>query len=268
MKFEMSKANYRIEGEGLPVLLIGGQFMAISAWGGIVSDLCRFYRIITLEYPNQGISPSDHSIDDLKTYSLFTIDFMREAGLEPSETVVFGLSFGATIVKSMAFDFGVRFRAAVLAAIGPNSLQSYVAEIYQLWIDLIRKGDLGVASKVIFSKLLSPGFISRNPGLLEFASSDLVRKYEGRTGSLLSLLNSTRNYLLRNSGTEDRRFPFETHLIGADSDPMIPAIYVEEYARILGCPFLGIPGGHIITMEQPSELLRILHEILGSHDVP
>ncbi|MGE5370373.1 MAG: alpha/beta fold hydrolase [Solirubrobacterales bacterium] len=266
MKFDLSKANYKIEGSGLPLYLIGGQFMTLKGWEPTLEDLKRFYKVIVLEYPNQGESEVNLDFNNLKLYAEYSKDFLEAVGVNPEETVVFGLSFGANIAKSLTFDFGVRFKAAILAGVSSYKLKDYIIENYKLWIDLIHSDQLQLLSRVINLKLLSPAFVVKSPGYLEFAAKQMSESYENRKDSLVCLLQSTINYLSEVEIDSDKRFPFDVHLIGAKSDPMMPINYVREYAEQLNAPLYELEGGHIMTMEYSFDLISIIHDILADYD--
>ncbi len=267
MKFDLSKANYRIEGSGLPLYLIGGQFMTIKGWQPTIEDLKRFYKVIVLEYPNQGDSEVNLEFDNLRLYSEYSRDFLEAIEVDPQETVCFGLSFGANIIKSMTFDLGLKFKAAILAGVSSYKIKDYIVENYKLWIDIIKTGQLEILSKVINLKLLSPTFVAKSAGFLDFAAKQMKEGYENKKEALICLLQATINYLNEIDANSDKNFPYDVYFIGAKSDPMMPINYVREYAEQQNSKLYELEGGHIMTMEHPFELISIIEDIVSKYDI-
>lgn len=267
-EFELSKARYQIEGEGQPILLIGGQFATLEGWNATVEDLQRFNKVIILEYPNQGQSEMDLEFDNLKNYAEYTLQFLKAIDVEPEELVAFGISFGANIIKCMTFDFDIKFKAAILTGVTSTyKLKHYMIENYKLWIDIIEKLDVETAFKVIFLKLLSPEFIEKAPEIVEVAAKQMVTHYGEKKEALICILDATINYL--NSVTTpggDLKFPYDIYIIGARSDTMMPINYVREYAELVQAKFFELPGGHLVNMEQSFELMSILHDVIDEYE--
>lgn len=266
-EFNLSKARYYIEGEGQPVYLIGGQFVDIDGWGPTIEDLKRFYKVIVLEYPNQGKSETDLSFVNLRQYAEYSIDFLKAINVKPEDTIVFGLSFGANVIKSMTFDFNIKFKAAILSAVSSTyRLKNYISNNYRLWISIIKGLDIETAFKVIFLKLMSPDYIEDNDGIVDFASKLMAENFKDKKEALICLLEASINYLKEVDGENDLSFPYDMYLIGAKSDTMMPFNYVEDYARLTHAKLYQLPGGHLINMEHPFELLSVIHEILDEYD--
>jgi pimeloyl-ACP methyl ester carboxylesterase len=266
-KYNLEEMNFIDEGQGTTILLIGGQFMTLEGWRAVVDDLKRFYRVLAIEYPNQGSSPIDLEFDNANKYAEFTLDFINYLGLKPEDIIPFGLSFGANIIKCMSIHYNKKFKAAILAGVGSYELKDYVVENYKLWLSLLNNGQLHEMAKVIFLKLYSPDFIAKNNGIIDFSVRNMVENYGHKIEALETLLKSTINYFEEVDDDIDlMKFPFDTYLIGAKNDPMMPSSYVEDYSRKIDGKFYQMDGGHIMNMEYPFEFVGVLHDIFERHD--
>jgi pimeloyl-ACP methyl ester carboxylesterase len=106
------------QGQGSPILLIGGLGNNVDIWAPLVNELSVDYETIAVDGPGMGLSSTP-----LRPLSMFELaDFyaslIRTLGLE--RVTVCGLSFGGAIAQQLAYQFPRLVDRLVLCGTGPG----------------------------------------------------------------------------------------------------------------------------------------------------
>ena len=263
---DFSEWNYKISGEGMPVLLINGHFQSRSSWDPIISDLSRYHKIITCEFPNQGISPTDISFCTMRHYAEFIKDFLDYSKISPESAIVYGFSFAGNVIRCMSQEMGIRFKAIIYGGIASGRLAPFQIRRFETWLQILNQADFNVFMKNLMLQVFSPAFIANNGSHFEELVDAYELYYAHRPEALKALMLALIDFChtlipMRESYVEP------VHIIGAESDLIMPASYVEEYGRELNAVTTHIlPGGHSLRVEQQEALSSVIHEICALYD--
>ncbi len=263
--FDLNKVNYIIKGEGLPVLLFGGQFMSIEGWKPIMEDLSRYYKVIALELPNQGTSPTNLDFLCLKDYAGFANSFLDSIDIDTKEIAVFGLSFGANIIRSLVLDFGKDFKTIILGGVGPFDMCNDRIKSFKKYKTMIRDGQLELFTRKMNKRTLSEQFRSQQPDFVDFAIKKINDFYGHRPEALMTLIKSQLNYFSNNE-IKKEIYPCDVHIIAAKDDSTVSLSFVKDYAKQLNATLHKIEGGHAFIVENSFDFIDKMHDILEYYE--
>lgn len=241
--------NYRVDGEGEPVLLIMGMGAPLEGWELQVAALARRYRVISFD--NRGVGRSD------KPMGRYSISSMVEDARQLLDHVgvtqahVVGISMGGMIAMELAALHPGRVSSLVLAAtsavadtrlrwtIGRGAarvtaamarasgstadrLQAAQEETIKIWLPLVFSGKLGPEQEQQLRKLMDAAFVEG------FSTA-------GTVGQLTAVMRHDARARLPDIATQ-------TLVIGGTEDALFPRARFEELAY-------SIPGAHLELME-------------------
>ena len=91
--------NFKIQGEGQPVLLIHGLFGSLDNLGGLARVLADHYKVYQIDLPNHGQSPRSDDVTYPSQASAVK-DFITQQGL--NHVSVVGHSMGGKVAMAFA----------------------------------------------------------------------------------------------------------------------------------------------------------------------
>ena len=258
--------NYRIAGEGLPILLINGHFQSRSSWDPMIADLSRYHKVVTCEFPNQGISPTDITFCTMRHYAEFIKEFLEYSKIPAEEIVVYGFSFAGNVIRCLSQEMGIKFKAIIYGGIASGKLATFQIRRFETWLQILDQSDFSVFMKNLMLQVFSPAFIANNGPHFE----ELVEAYEiyyaHRPEALRALMLALIDFC-RTLSSMHESYGEPIHVIGAESDLIMPANYVQDYGRELNAVTTHLlPGGHSLRVEQQEALSSVIHEICGLYD--
>jgi pimeloyl-ACP methyl ester carboxylesterase len=90
------EVNYKIAGEGFPFLILHGWRGSSGSWIEVQKRISsEGYKVISLDLPGFGKTPSPLTPWELNDYSTFVLDFIKKLKLE--KIILLGHSFGGRI---------------------------------------------------------------------------------------------------------------------------------------------------------------------------
>lgn len=102
--FEGARLNYRVLGQGNPVVLLHGSMVA-DAWGGFEFALARKYKVYVPELPGFGASETvPNKIHDTDLFAKAFASFMEHEGLQKVPVIAFSLGCVVAIKAAVRFD--------------------------------------------------------------------------------------------------------------------------------------------------------------------
>jgi pimeloyl-ACP methyl ester carboxylesterase len=237
-------------GSGTPLVFLHGAGGILPA-DQFLDRLAKKYRVYAPLLPGYGDSEECASLRDMLDVTLHTLDVIAGLGLE--DPLLAGHSMGGMI-------------AAEMAALAPNDF-SHLALIASagLWLDEHPIPDLFATlpyelPAVLFhdvemgTKLLTSGLALNDP---EWLKGFLVQnaRQMGMAGKILFPVPD------RGLGERLYRIKAKTLLVWGASDKLIPPVYGEAFKRAIANAQLTIipKAGHMITLEQPDELVSALN---------
>lgn len=264
---DFSNWNYRVDGDGTPLLLVNGQFSSRASWDETVSDLSRYHRVLTVEFPNQSNSPTDTSFDNMRAYAEFLRDFLSWLDVPSQDVIAHGYSFGGNVLRFMSQQMEVRFKALIYGGLASTSLQHFHMARATAWKDVLRNCSVETFASIMLLQSYSPGFVAKNPDRFRKIVADYADLYRARPEAIEALIDANHDFVTL-AGAMQERYNEPVYLIGSASDLLMPLNYVHEYGKEIGATKVySLPGGHASRVEQPEALANILHEICAAHDL-
>lgn len=250
------RLNYRLQGQGEPLVCVHGVGSYLEAWEGVAERLSDRFRILSFDLRGHGRSSKvrgRYEIDDFVGDVLALAD---HAGFESFNLA--GFSLGGLIAQRLALTHQQRIRRLVLLATvaGRNEEER---ERVATRLAALQAGDRGSHYDASLSRWLTEGFQERNPELIAklrqrnaendpecYAAAYRVLAQTDFGG----LLDQIRVPVLIATGEED-----------AGSNPRM-ALYMHE--RISGSQLHILPGlRHSILTEAPEQVAGLMRNFFG-----
>ncbi len=241
--------RYYEGGSGAPLVFLHGAG-GILPTDTFLDKLARKYHVYAPLVPGYGDSQECPTLRDMLDFTLHTLDVVEALGLK--NPVLVGHSMGGMIAAEMAAvaqnDFS---RLGLIAPAGLWLDQHPIADLfamlpYEMPPYLFHDVEMG-------TKLMTAGVALDDP---EWLKGFLVMnaRQMGTAGKLL--------FPVPDRGLADRlyRIKAKTLLVWGASDKLIPPVYGEAFKTgIKGAELTLIPkAGHLITLEQPDEVVSAL----------
>ncbi len=248
---------YNIDGEGEPVLLIGGFTMVKESWELQVVELAKRFRVITFD--NRGVGETTVPTEP------FTIDEMAAdtVGLMDALSIdsahIFGVSMGGLIAQVLALDHPDRVGKVALGCTTHGGRRA-VQPSREVMEVLAKAADPSIevekSVRIRLPTIFSERFIREEPERLEEFVRFSVQYWptpQGAAGQMgaLSVFNVRRRLgeircpVLAITGAEDRMMPPENARLLAEG--------IEGAAH-----YLVADAGHSFFLEKPDEVNRVL----------
>ncbi|WID99533.1 alpha/beta hydrolase [Bosea vestrisii] len=248
--------NYRLQGDGEPLICVHGVGSYLEAWEGVAERLSDRFRILTFDLRGHGRSSKvrgRYEIDDFVGDVLALADHVGFGSFNLA-----GFSLGGLIAQRLALTYQQRIRRLVLLATvaGRNEEER---ERVATRLAALQAGDRGSHYDASLSRWLTEGFQERNPELIAklrqrnaendpecYAAAYRVLAQTDFGG----LLDQIRVPVLIATGEED-----------AGSNPRM-ALYMCE--RISGSQLHILPGlRHSILTEAPEQVASLMRSFFG-----
>jgi len=162
--------NYRITGEGPPLILLHGLFGSLENLGGISRRLQDQWQIHALDQRNHGGSPHTDTMD-YPTMADDVLAYMDTQGLEKAS--ILGHSMGGKTAMQVALQAPERIERIIVADIAPVT--------YQPRHDAVLEGLTSVDLASIRSRQDADRVLANSveePGVRQFLLKNLVRVAE------------------------------------------------------------------------------------------
>jgi len=241
--------RYHEGGSGKPLVFLHGA-------GGIIptdtflDKLSAKYHVYAPLLPGYGDSEECPTLRDMLDFTLHTMDVVEALNLK--DPILVGHSMGGMIAAEMAAlahnDFS---RLGLIASAGLWLEQHPIPDLfamlpYEMPPYLFHDVEAG-------TKLMTAGVALDNP---EWLKGFLVQnaRQMGMAGKIL--------FPIPERGLSERlyRIKAKTLVVWGASDKLIPPVYGEAFKKaIKGAQLTTIPkAGHLVTLEQPDELVSAL----------
>lgn len=250
--------NYKVFGEGDPVLILHGMFGTLDNWQTIAKKLAKHFMVFIIDLRNHGRSP--HS--DEFNYAIMANDvreFMESNWIY--EAYVVGHSMGGKVAMQLASENPDMVQKLVLVDIAPKvyvgNHQSIFEALFSLDLDQLESRK--EADELLQEKIDSYGvrqFILKNLSI-----NKETQGYEWKMN--LPVIYAAYQEVL---GKGDLSTPFENPTLfikGAQSDYILPEEF-ESYKEYFPNASLKTieKAGHWVHAEQPKLFLEVLTNFL------
>lgn len=125
------RINYRIEGEGKPVLMLHGWGACIDSFAPVIRELCKSRKVYALDFPGFGESEAPKEGVGVPQYMEWTAEFIRQLHIEGADIICH--SFGGRVSILLAAEHPELVGKIVFtdaAGIRPRRGIKYYAKVY------------------------------------------------------------------------------------------------------------------------------------------
>lgn len=254
--------THRMDGEGLPLVLLNGGMMSFSGWDLIAAELASRFTVVRCDFSGQLRSPGP-AHTSLERHAEDVAALLDHLDIE--RAVVVGTSFGAEVGLTLAAHHPGRVLALVAATAAECATPEFVRgaqALHEASLVAARTGD-----PTRLAQLLSPLFYS--VGFVRKHGSELARRSEGLAAMPAAWFAGVAGLLEALMAMDLRavlgRIACPTLVIAAEQDLVFP----PERARALAAAipaarFALVPAsGHVLIVEHPTIFVSLVLEFLG-----
>lgn len=249
--------NYRIQGEGAPVVLIHGLFGSLENLGAQSKYLAKHFQVISVDLPNHGRSPH---VDEMSLGSMAESVFAFLDELQIEKPLLVGHSLGGKVAMEMALSQPEGVRAVVVLDIAPHA---YTPRHTEVFAGLNALASAEIASRQQADHILAPHVPEL--AVRSFLLKNLVRDEAGFSFRI-NLIGIERAYTQLIAGNREVAEPIDVPVLfvkGGASD------YLTESSReAITCRFarprthIVANTGHWLHAEKPEQVAGIIEKFL------
>lgn len=249
--------HYHLAGPvGAPVVMLSNSLgTSLAIWDPQIEALAQHFRVLRYDMRGHGLTDcpaGTYTIDQLSGDVVALI-----AALKLDSVHFCGLSIGGLIGQRLAAAAPQRVKSLILCDTAPRIGPP------QMWDDriaAIRKGGMAVIAEGTMQRWFTPRFHTEHPAELAGIRNMLVRTTaEGYIGCSLAIRDAE-------LGPDDRKITCPTLVVVGEADPATPPSAAREIAAAIKGARLELiaNAAHIVTIEQPAALNRLLAGFLGA----
>ncbi|MFX0024935.1 MAG: alpha/beta fold hydrolase [Candidatus Hermodarchaeota archaeon] len=265
------KICYKIHGEGYPVVLIHGFGLHKEFWIAQISELAKYFKVISLD--NRGSGKSDHPKEPYKLETLANdvICLLDVLGIQKAHII--GWATGAMIAQYLVILYPMRVNKVVLiAALTKLPVDKSGLEIFKNSQLMFHKEKLKDPENAFFTKMkqrFSRKFYKRlvqEPGEkfhgifttsdlmdLVFKDSSQPHDIENRINAIAGL-----NTIDQIHGIEN-----EVLVLAAEKDRISPkSVSIELNNKLKRSKLIVFDGGHYFPLENAPEVNKYIIDFL------
>jgi len=252
--------NYKVMGEGAPLLILHGFLGSLDNWQSIAKDLSNNCKVYLLDLRNHG--KSEHS--DEHNYSVMQNDvlqFMREQNIAVAH--ILGHSMGGKVAMFFATQHPEMVDQLIVVDIGPKYYPPHHQNILSALqaINLLVISSRQEAERILMEHL-------HDVGIVQWLMKNLKRE-SGESFSWKFNLNGLAKEV-ENIGEAlpiDTYFPNPTLFIRGGRSNYILDEDIETITQHFPAAILSTvsSAGHWVHAEQPEEFVALIRNFLKNH---
>ncbi|WP_185862048.1 alpha/beta hydrolase [Blattabacterium cuenoti] len=256
---DYNKINFKIEGEGVPIVLLHGFMESLEIWNDIYSDITKKYKVLSIDFPGHGksIFTTKKNIFTMESIAEMVKIIMDKKNMQ--KAIFVGHSMGGYVALALAEKYPEIFLGLCLLHSTAESdsiekkkhrLQSIQLAIknYPLFVSISMnklfhpKKLYSLQEKITFVKKIA--FSTSINSVISFLKGMLIRK--------------NRTFLLKNTSIP------KLYIIGL-YDLILDAKKIREEAKSGNSTnFIEIDTGHMGHIEKPKKIIKILENFIDS----
>ncbi|MDO6592850.1 alpha/beta fold hydrolase [Neptuniibacter sp. 1_MG-2023] len=253
--------NYKLYGEGAPLIILHGLLGTMDNWGGQIKRLSQHFQVISVDLRNHGRSP--HS--DEMSYALMAEDIVELIDhLGFSKVSVIGHSMGGKTAMQLALNYPKLIDKLIIVDISPIQYPPHHANVFEglYAIDLANLASRSDANKQLAQHV-------DDPGTRAFLLKNLYRTEDNKFAWLMNL-DALHNQYNNICAAPDGK-PFESEVLfikGELSDYMLPAHRDAVLKLFPHANYKVVMGsGHNPHAEKPAEFSKLALTYLTRPDI-
>ncbi len=255
----------RQSGTGSPLLIVNGNYQDQSSWKGLGAELERSFRVITFDFPNQGRMPVLPDFRRVEQFADYVELVARRLQLDLAQTVVLGFSAGASVIRHLATERNLEFKAHFLLGMCPGGMKTYYSQWFGTLLDAAREDGLASLARMTMFVNFTGELFQSLPLLKVGLTASLLKSFQGREAALDALLSLALDG--RVCDPPPGRFAGPAFFLRGERDVTIPRDSLTDYiARCSGphLEYVETPGAHAACLEFPEDTAAIVLEKLKS----
>ncbi len=258
LKIKM-KLNYKVIGEGFPIVILHGLFGMLDNWQTIGKKLAdNGYMVFLLDQRDHGKSPFTNAFN----YKILASDlaqFMEENWLYNAHII--GHSMGGKTAMQFCFDYESMVEKLIIVDVWNNKYKGGHEVIFKAINDIntetIENRD------EIYTHLKN---YNLDEGTVQFLLKNITRKKEGGYEWKMNvpLLENSYQNILNAVGDDNQTTEKETLFIrGGNSNYVLEEDFEKITKQFINAQFVTIPeAGHWVHADKPFELLNAILSFL------
>ena len=251
------KLNYRIKGEGEPIVLLHGLFGSMDNLGMVARALEDEYRVISFDLRNHGRSP--HS--DAMSYPLMAEDVVAMMDeLDIADAHFYGHSMGGKTSMQIALNYPDRVKSLIVGDIAPVAYGHHHNQILEGMREVeMQKPTSREAAQVILANY------EDEPAILSFLLTNFRRNDAGDLAWRVGLDAIERDYEHIAKGNEGKAYDGQVLFIKGGASDYIQNDHREEILAFFPHAQVRIieGAGHWFHAEKTEMTVRIVKRFLG-----
>lgn len=250
--------NYKVFGEGKPVVILHGMFGTLDNWQGIAKQLAAHFMVFIVDLRNHGRSPHSDKFD-YPTMAEDVKEFMENNWIFKAHLV--GHSMGGKVAMKLATDHPDMVEKLAIVDIAPKAYIGNHLNIFEALFALDLKN---LKSRMEASDFLATRI--EEDGVRQFILKNLninkdTQAYEWKMN--LPVIHKAYRHIL---GESELEHPFEGETLfirGENSEYILPTEF-EGYKKFFPKATLETVknAGHWVHAEQPEAFLAVLTKFL------
>ncbi|PKF50515.1 alpha/beta fold hydrolase [Enterovibrio nigricans] len=249
--------NFKIQGNGEPLLLIHGLFGSLDNLGGLARVLAEQYKVYQIDLPNHGLSPRSLNVDYV-SQAAAVMAFLDQQDLTCVSVV--GHSMGGKVAMMLATQYPDRIKQLVVMDIAPVSYQ--VRRHDNVFAGLNASKQLPLRSRKEAEAKLAEHIV--DPGVRQFLLKSLARQEDGTFDWRFNVDTLEANYEDITGWTKLDQFGGSTlFLKGSESDYISAEHRGEIEAQFPNAKAHVVANtGHWLHAEKPETVARVITRFL------
>ena len=250
------KLNFKVSGEGEPVLILHGLLGSLDNWQTIARKMSEKFKVYIIDQRNHGKSPHSSEMN-YKVMADDVVELMDDENI-PSAFVI-GHSMGGKTAMQLAAEHPERVEKLVVVDIAPKEYEAGHDKIFEALYSL-NLGD--IQSREDADEMLAKKI--SDYGIRQFLLKNLSREKEGFEWKI-NLEDIHQNY---DKITSEIHFawPFDKPVLfirGGKSDYITEADFDQIHSLFPNSEIKTIKeAGHWVHAEAPDQILEIVSKFL------
>jgi pimeloyl-ACP methyl ester carboxylesterase len=239
-------------------VLVHGYPLTRQMWQPQVEILSGIARVLAPDLRGHGDSEAGSGVYSMELFADDLNQFLEALGIH-DKIVLCGLSMGGYTAMAFQRKYAHRLRGLILTATRSGADSEAGRKGRDQSMALAREEGVEAVIDGLAPKLLAPGTVAENPGLVELVKS-ITRNIPLET--VLADLEAMKNRPDSTAGLKQIDVP--TLIVHGADDQLIPFAEAEEMQKhIRGAQLVVIPlAGHLLNLEQSELFNRSLSQFI------
>ena len=254
---------FRVTGEGVPLLLSCASFSTHRHWEHQERALGNDLRVVSWDYRGHGLSGAPDSLEPY-TFDRVIDDLaaVHETAADAEPAIIGGLSIGGLVSLVYALRHPERVRAIVLVNTGPGFKKP---EALDRWREALERAarrleERGIAGylegrraqdEILGLDPEKPAARAAREGVLRSSSEALARFARGVAGRVPGIIDDL------------KQIEAPTLIVVGELDPFFQRAAEVMEAKLPRARKVSVEGaGHVVNLDQPERLERVIREFL------